>query len=70
MSQKILGPESADKLDPAFKEILQKRQRMGQVGQPEDVGFCIASMALKASKDISGRLVSWDDDNCKDFRRT
>ena len=37
--------------------------------KPEDCGHVIASLALSAPKELSGKFVSWDSDECKDFRR-
>jgi len=37
--------------------------------KPEDCGHVIASLALSAPKELSGKFVSWDADECKEFRR-
>jgi hypothetical protein len=40
----------------------------GKLVTPEDAGHVIAALALKAPKSLSGRFVSWDSEECKDFR--
>lgn len=69
MADSILGSENSDKVDPAFREMLQKRIKSGQLAKAEDVGYCIASLALKAPSTLSGQFVDWKSDECKDFRR-
>ena len=69
MADGILGPESSDKVDPAFLKMLQERVRTGEVEKAEDVGYCIASLALKAPISMSGQFVDWMSEECKDFRR-
>ncbi|KAK1236496.1 hypothetical protein PQX77_000273 [Marasmius sp. AFHP31] len=36
--------------------------------KPELPGGVIASLAIRATKDLSGQFVSWNDEKCKDFR--
>ena len=40
----------------------------GTLLDPEVPGYVIASLALKAPRELSGSFVSWDADECKDFR--
>lgn len=54
------------------KEVMERFTRAyeeGKLVKPEDVGHVIASLSLKAPKSLSGQFVSWDSDECKDFRR-
>lgn len=37
--------------------------------KPEDCGHVIAALAIKAPKSLSGMFVSWDSEECKEFRR-
>ena len=64
-----MGPENADKVDPAFLRVLQERVKSGQVNKAEDVGYCIASLALRAQKDLSGQFLDWASEECQDYRR-
>jgi len=41
----------------------------GTLVRPEDSGYVIAALAVRASKDLSGKFVSWDGEECKAFRR-
>jgi hypothetical protein len=36
---------------------------------PDLPGTVIANLAVKADKAISGRFLSWDEDDCKPYRR-
>lgn len=40
----------------------------GALLSPEAPGYVIAALALKAPSSLTGQFVSWDDDNCKEFR--
>jgi len=41
----------------------------GTLVRPEDSGYVIAALAVRAPKDLSGKFVSWDGEECKAFRR-
>ena len=41
----------------------------GKLVKPEDSGHVIAALSLKAPKSLSGQFISWDGEECKDFRR-
>ncbi|CAL1700765.1 unnamed protein product [Somion occarium] len=41
----------------------------GKLVKPEDSGYVIAALALRAPKSLSGQFVSWNSEDCKDFRR-
>lgn len=41
----------------------------GKLVKPEDCGYVIASLAIKAPKELSGAFVSWDSDECAAFRK-
>ena len=40
----------------------------GQLAKAEDPGYVTAALAVKAPKSLSGKFVSYDDDDCKPFR--
>lgn len=48
-----------------FKDVYSS----GKLVNPEDAGHVVAALALQAPKDFSGRFVSWDSEECKDFRK-
>ncbi len=41
----------------------------GKLVAPEDSGHVAAALALKAPHSLTGQYVSWDSDDCKEFRR-
>ncbi|KAJ2936914.1 hypothetical protein H1R20_g183, partial [Candolleomyces eurysporus] len=41
----------------------------GKLVKPEDCGYVIASLAVRAPKSLSGQFVSWDSEECKPFRK-
>ncbi|KAK7695887.1 hypothetical protein QCA50_000525 [Cerrena zonata] len=41
----------------------------GKLVKPDDCGHVIAALALKAPKTLTGQFVSWDSEECKEFRR-
>ncbi|KAF7965686.1 hypothetical protein HWV62_42235 [Athelia sp. TMB] len=41
----------------------------GTLVKPEDAGHVIAKLALHAPKILSGKFVSWDSEECADYRR-
>lgn len=41
----------------------------GALVKPEDSGYVISALSLKAPKSLSGRFVNWSGDECKEFRR-
>lgn len=41
----------------------------GKLVRPEDSGYVIAALALKATKDLSGQFVGWNEEECKPYRR-
>ena len=69
MTDSLLSPENADKIDPAFVRVVQERVKSGQVNKAEDVGYCIALLALEAPKRMSGQFIDWASEECQEFRR-
>ena len=41
----------------------------GTAVKPEDPGHVIAALSINAPKTLSGKFVSWDSEECKEFRR-
>ena len=37
--------------------------------KPEDPGYVIAALALRASPSLTGQFVTWNGDECKEYRR-
>ena len=67
--QALLRERGADTMhaadDKKFKDVYEQ----GKLVAPEDAGHVAAALALRAPKSLSGRFVSWDADECKEFRR-
>ncbi|KAI0750719.1 short-chain dehydrogenase [Daedaleopsis nitida] len=60
------GPETMP--GPTVK-IFVDAYEQGKLVAPKDSGHVAAALALKAPQTLSGQFVSWDSDECKDFRR-
>lgn len=43
--------------------------RDGKLVDPQDCGYALASLSINASKDLSGKYVSWDDEELAEYRR-
>lgn len=54
-----MKPEDLAVFINAFKE--------GKLVDPTECGYVIAGLALKAPKELSGKYVSWDSEDCRDF---
>lgn len=39
----------------------------GKLVAPEESGHVIAALALNASQEFTGKFVSWDSEECRDF---
>lgn len=55
----------ADKVHKMFMDIHADKKLV----KPEVSGHVIAALAIKAPKSLSGQFVSWDSDECKEFRK-
>jgi hypothetical protein len=60
------GPHMA----PGVHENFAREKREGLLLKPEDPGHVIAALALHAPESLSGEFVSWDDERCREFRRS
>jgi hypothetical protein len=61
--------ENTHSMLPADAERFIQAHATGKLVKPEDAGHVIAALALRAPKALSGKFVSWDSDECADFRR-
>lgn len=41
----------------------------GTLVKPEDSGYVIAALSLKAPESLSGQFINWNGDECRTFRR-
>jgi hypothetical protein len=57
----LMQPADADKFVNVYAE--------GKLVKPEDSGYVLASLAVRAPKEMSGKFVSWDSPDCAEFRR-
>ena len=44
-----------------------KEHEEGTLVRPSESGHVIAALALKATKELSGKFVSWDSEECSEF---
>ncbi|EAU84850.2 short-chain dehydrogenase [Coprinopsis cinerea okayama7 len=56
-------------MSPEDYEKFIKVHAEGKLVKPEDCGYVIAALALQAPKELSGKFVSWDSDECAPFRK-
>ena len=54
-----MRPEDVHKFITEFTE--------GKLVDPSDCGYVIAGLALRAPKALSGKFVSWDSEECREF---
>lgn len=66
--QLLLRETGAVHLSPEVHDNFVNLHAHGKLLKPEYPGHVIASLALHAPKTLSGQFVSWDDDECKEFR--
>ena len=55
------------KMRPEDMAIYIKEFQEGRLVDPSDCGYVIAGLALHAPREFSGRFVSWDSEDCRDF---
>ena len=41
--------------------------KAGTLVDPSDCGYVIAGLALRAPQELSGKFVSWDSEECREF---
>ncbi|KDQ12732.1 hypothetical protein BOTBODRAFT_34192 [Botryobasidium botryosum FD-172 SS1] len=67
--QTSLRAKGGETMSPKEFERFITLHKNSALVKPEDCGHVIASLAVSAPKELSGQFVSWDADECKDFRR-
>ncbi|CCM03179.1 uncharacterized protein FIBRA_05301 [Fibroporia radiculosa] len=67
--QTQLREEGSATLDIKVYEMFLNLQTDKKLIKPEESGYVVASLALKVPNFLSGKFVSWDSDECKEFRR-
>ncbi|EGO01955.1 hypothetical protein SERLA73DRAFT_177619 [Serpula lacrymans var. lacrymans S7.3] len=67
--QAILRSTGAAHMTKEDHDVFVNVHKEGQLVNPHDVGYAIASLCLRAPLSMSGQYVRWDSDACKDFRR-
>ncbi|TCD68187.1 hypothetical protein EIP91_011358 [Steccherinum ochraceum] len=67
--QAVLRTEGAGRMEDKDHQDFVQTHEQGKLLKPEDPGHVIASLALNATKDLTGQFVSWDSDTCKPYRK-
>lgn len=67
--QALLREAGEAHMAPDDYQKFVSEHKNAQLVKPEDPGYVIASMALKASPSLSGQFVSWNSEECKDYDR-
>ncbi|RDX55580.1 short-chain dehydrogenase [Lentinus brumalis] len=66
--QTAIRSKAGGHMPPEAHKYFLDSYEQGQLAKPEDPGYVTAALAIKAPKSLSGKFVSYDDDNCKEFR--
>lgn len=56
-----------DQMRPEDVAIYIKAYEEGELIDPSESGHVLAALALKAPKELTGKYVSWDSEQCSDF---
>ncbi|KAI0773445.1 short-chain dehydrogenase [Irpex lacteus] len=67
MQAQIRQLAGTDKMRPEDVAIFAKEHEEGKLVAPEESGHVIAALALNASAEFTGKFVSWDSEECRDF---
>ncbi|THH32886.1 hypothetical protein EUX98_g1284 [Antrodiella citrinella] len=67
--QEVLRKDGVGSMKNDVYEEFVKAYTDGKLNKPEGPGHVIASLALNATKDLSGQFVSWDSEPCKAYRK-
>ncbi|KAL4076054.1 hypothetical protein J3A83DRAFT_4088848, partial [Scleroderma citrinum] len=67
--QTRLRSEGATHMDETDLKIFIDAYQQRTLVKPDDVGFVIAALSLRAPQSLSGTFVRWDGPECKQFHR-
>ncbi|KAJ8481769.1 hypothetical protein ONZ51_g5792 [Trametes cubensis] len=67
--QGLLRAKGPSTMDAEVLKRFTSAYEKGELVKPEDAGHVIAALSLKAPPSLSGQFVSWNGDECKEFRR-
>ena len=56
-------------MNEADLKIFVDAYEQGTLVRPDDVGFVIAALSLRAPQTLSGTFIRWDSPDCKQFHR-
>ena len=54
-------------MQPEDVAMFTKAYEEGKLIAPEESGHAIAAMALNASQEFTGKFLSWDSEECREF---
>jgi len=67
--QAALRSEGASTMAAAEFSRFTKAHSEGSLLNPNQCGYVIANLAVSAKKDLSGKFVRWDDEDCAPYRK-
>ena len=67
MQAQIRQLQGTDKMDPNDVAKFVEEYDGGKLVDPMDAGHVIAALAVGAPKELSGKFVSWDSEECREF---
>lgn len=68
VSAEIPFPPGVNRMDPKNHQSFIKKHEAGTLVKPEDCGAVIAALAIRATPDLSGQFVSWDEEKLASYR--
>ncbi|KAI0719591.1 short-chain dehydrogenase [Cerioporus squamosus] len=66
--QTAIRSKAGAHMPPEAHKYFTDTYEQGQLAKAEDPGYVTAALAIKAPKSLSGKFVSYDDEDCKEFR--
>jgi hypothetical protein len=64
----MLRADGAGELDPSGHQRIVEAHANSELATPAQVGHVLASLTLSASRDLSGKFVKLNGEECKDHR--
>lgn len=67
MQAQIRQLQGSDKMHPSDVNKFVQEYDEGKLVDPMEAGHVLAALALGAPKEMTGKFVSWDSEECREF---
>lgn len=67
MQAQIRQLQGTDRMHPDDINMFMQAYDGGKLVDPMDSGHVLAALAVNAPKELSGKFVSWDSEECREF---